>query len=159
MQPSARPRRGSISRPYFIPDESLLKAIKTAALSGVDVRIIFPQKIDHYLVNVASYSYLEEIMKAGGKVYLYQKGFIHSKVFLVDDDLASIGSSNMDLRSFMLNFEVNAFIYDRDYVNKIADQFYADQEDSIQLLEEDYRLRNMWVRLAESISRLFSPLL
>ena len=108
---------------------------------------------------MASYSYLEEIMKAGGKVYLYQKGFIHSKVFLVDDDLASIGSSNMDLRSFMLNFEVNAFIYDRDYVNKIADQFYADQEDSIQLLEEDYRLRNMWVRLAESISRLFSPLL
>ena len=152
-------KRVYIETPYFIPDESLLKAIKTAALSGVDVRIIFPQKIDHYLVNVASYSYLEEIMKAGGKVYLYQKGFIHSKVFLVDDDLASIGSSNMDLRSFMLNFEVNAFIYDRDYVNKIADQFYADQEDSIQLLEEDYRLRNMWVRLAESISRLFSPLL
>lgn len=152
-------KRVYIETPYFIPDESLLKAIKTAALSGVDVRIIFPQKIDHYIVNVASYSYLEEIMKTGGKVYLYQKGFIHSKVFLVDDEVASIGSSNMDLRSFMLNFEVNAFIYDREYINRIADQFYQDQEDSIQLLEEYYSKRTLWVRLAESISRLFSPLL
>nr|WP_297396224.1 cardiolipin synthase [uncultured Peptostreptococcus sp.] len=152
-------KRVYIETPYFIPDESLLKAIKTAALSGVDVRIIFPQKIDHYIVNIASYSYFEEIMKAGGKVYLYQNGFIHSKVFLVDDELASIGSSNMDLRSFMLNFEVNAFIYDKEYVNMVADQFYRDQEDSIQLLEENYRTRNVWVRLAESISRLFSPLL
>ena len=152
-------KRVYIETPYFIPDESLLKAIKTAALSGVDVRIIFPQKIDHYIVNVASYSYLEEIMKTGGKVYLYQKGFIHSKVFLVDDEVASIGSSNMDLRSFMLNFEVNAFIYDREYINRIADQFYQDQEDSIQLLEEYYSKRTLWVRLAESIARLFSPLL
>lgn len=152
-------KRVYIETPYFIPDESLLKAIKTASLSGVDVRIIFPQKIDHYIVNIASYSYFEEIMKAGGKVYLYQNGFIHSKVFLVDDELASIGSSNMDLRSFMLNFEVNAFIYDKEYVNMVADQFYRDQEDSIQLLEENYRTRNVWVRLAESISRLFSPLL
>ncbi len=152
-------KRVYIETPYFIPDESLLKAIKTAVLSGVDVRIIFPQKIDHYIVNIASYSYFEEIMKAGGKVYLYQNGFIHSKVFLVDDELASIGSSNMDLRSFMLNFEVNAFIYDKEYVNMVADQFYRDQEDSIQLLEENYRTRNVWVRLAESISRLFSPLL
>lgn len=152
-------KRVYIETPYFIPDESLLKAIKTAALSGVDVRIIFPQKIDHYIVNIASYSYFEEIMKAGGKVYLYQNGFIHSKVFLVDDELASIGSSNMDLRSFMLNFEVNAFIYDKEYVNMVADQFYRDQKDSIQLLEENYRTRNVWVRLAESISRLFSPLL
>lgn len=110
-------------------------------------------------MNVASYSYLEEIMKTGGKVYLYQKGFIHSKVFLVDDEVASIGSSNMDLRSFMLNFEVNAFIYDREYINRIADQFYQDQEDSIQLLEEYYSKRTLWVRLAESIARLFSPLL
>lgn len=106
-------KRVYIETPYFIPDESILKAIKTAALSGVDVRIVFPQKIDHFIVNIASYSYFDEVLDAGARVFLYQKGFIHSKVVIVDDEMASIGSSNMDLRSFMLNFEVNTFIYEK----------------------------------------------
>ena len=152
-------KRVYIETPYFIPDESILKAIKTAALSGVDVRIIFPQKIDHYIVNIASYSYFDEVLDAGARVFLYQKGFIHSKVVIVDDEMASIGSSNMDLRSFMLNFEVNTFIYEEKTIEKIAEQFYKDQEDSKELMRENFRTRNIVVRLAESISRLFSPLL
>lgn len=152
-------KRVYIETPYFIPDESLLKAIKTASLSGVDVRIIFPKKIDHYIVNIASYSYFEEILKAGGRVYLYNKGFIHSKLVVVDDEIASIGSSNMDLRSFMLNFEVNAFIYDGTVIKKIIEQFYVDEKASEELLMYNFRTRNIAVRLVESISRLFSPLL
>lgn len=152
-------KRVYIETPYFIPDESILKAIKTAALSGVDVRIVFPQKIDHFIVNIASYSYFDEVLDAGARVFLYQKGFIHSKVVIVDDEMASIGSSNMDLRSFMLNFEVNTFIYEKKTIEIIADQFYKDQEDSKELLRENFRTRNVVVRLAESISRLFSPLL
>ena len=152
-------KRVYIETPYFIPDESILKAIKTASLSGVDVRIVFPKKIDHFIVNIASYSYFDEILDAGGRVFLYQNGFIHSKVVIIDDEIASIGSANMDLRSFMLNFEVNAFIYDRDIVEEITEQFYIDQEHSNELLRENFRTRNVVVRLAESISRLFSPLL
>lgn len=152
-------KRVYIETPYFIPDESILKAIKTAALSGVDVRIVFPQKIDHFIVNIASYSYFDEVLDAGARVFLYQKGFIHSKVVIVDDEMASIGSSNMDLRSFMLNFEVNTFIYEKKTIEIIADQFYKDQEDSKELLRENFRTRNVIVKLAESISRLFSPLL
>ena len=137
----------------------MTKNLKTASLSGVDVRIIFPQKIDHFIVNIASYSYFDEVLDAGGRVFLYQKGFIHSKVVIVDDEIASIGSSNMDLRSFMLNFEVNTFIYERDVIEEIAEQFHKDEEDSKELLRENFRTRNVAVRLAESISRLFSPLL
>ncbi len=152
-------KRVYIETPYFIPDESILKAIKTAALSGVDVRIVFPQKIDHFIVNIASYSYFDEVLDAGARVFLYQKGFIHSKVVIVDDEMASIGSSNMDLRSFMLNFEVNSFIYDKKTIKIIEEQFYNDQKNSKELLRENFRTRNIIVRLAESISRLFSPLL
>ena len=148
-----------IETPYFIPDESLLKAIKTAALSGVDVRIIFPKKIDHYIVNIASYSYFEEVLRAGGRVFLYEKGFLHAKVVIVDDEIASIGSSNIDLRSFMLNFEVNAFIYDPKTVDIIKEQFYDDQDDSEELDLENFRTRHVAVRLLESVARLFSPLL
>ena len=85
-------------------------------MSGVDVRIIFPKIADHKIVNTASYLYFEDILKSGGKVYLYNKGFIHSKVIIIDDNIASTGSANMDLRSFMLNFEINAFIYDKDVI-------------------------------------------
>lgn len=148
-----------IETPYFIPDESLLKAIKTASLSGVDVRIIFPSIIDHYAVNIASYSYFEEVLAAGGRVFLYQPGFIHSKMIIVDDEIASVGSSNIDLRSFMLNFEVNAFMYDKELIKEITDLFYLDQNNSKELLKENFRTRNIVVRLAESIARLFSPLL
>ena len=148
-----------IETPYFIPDESLLKALKSAALSGVDVRIIFPKIADHKIVNTASYSYFSDILKSGGKVYLYTKGFIHSKVIIIDDKIASTGSANMDLRSFMLNFEINAFIYDKHIIDIMTKDFLEDMKNSEELKIEDFNNRSMTKKLKESIARLFSPIL
>lgn len=148
-----------IETPYFIPDESILKALKSAALSGVDVRIIFPKIADHRIVHEASYSYFGDILKAGGRVYLYNKGFIHSKVMIIDNKLASIGSANMDLRSFMLNFEVNAFLYDKSIVKDITGDFNEDLRNSEEITMDKYCNRATIKKIKESAARLFSPLL
>src|SRR5699024_5611477 len=148
-----------IETPYFIPDESLLKALNTAALSGIDVRIIFPKIADHKIVNTASYSYFNDILKSGGKVYLYTKGFIHSKVIIIDDKIASTGSANMDLISFMLNFEINAFIYDKQVIDVMTKDFLEDMNNSEELNIKDFNNRSMTQKLKESIARLFSPIL
>lgn len=148
-----------IETPYFIPDESLLKALKCAALSGVELIILFPKIADHKIVNTASYSYFQEILESGGKVYLYNKGFLHSKVIIIDDFMASTGSANMDLRSFKLNFEVNAFIYDRKIIEEIKKDFMADLDNSEELERMKFESRNTFMKVKESISRLFSPLL
>lgn len=148
-----------IETPYFIPDESLLRALKSAALSGVDVRIIFPSIADHKIVHQASYSYFDDILRSGGKVYLYNKGFIHSKVVIIDDKIASTGSANMDLRSFMLNFEINAFMYDEDIIKKITDDFFEDIKNSREIDINDFARRPLVKKWAESVARLFSPIL
>ena len=98
-----------IATPYFIPDDDILSALKVAALAGIDVRLLMPSKPDKRTVFYASRSYFPELLDAGVKIYEYEKGFLHSKVVIVDSDLASIGTANMDMRSFHLNFEVNAF--------------------------------------------------
>lgn len=148
-----------IETPYFIPDESILRALKSAALSGVDVRIIFPKIADHKIVNAASYSYFDDILKSGGRVYLYNKGFIHSKVIIIDDAIASTGSANMDLRSFMLNFEINAFIYDEDVINLMKDDFFEDMKNSEEIDKDEFKNRSIIKKSKESIARLFSPIL
>lgn len=148
-----------IETPYFIPDESLLKALKCAALSGVELIILFPKIADHKIVNTASYSYFQEILESGGKVYLYNKGFLHSKVIIIDDFMASTGSANMDLRSFKLNFEVNAFIYDKNIIKEIKKDFMEDLENSEELERIKFENRNTIMKVKESISRLFSPIL
>lgn len=148
-----------IETPYFIPDESLLKALKCAALSGVELIILFPKIADHKIVNTASYSYFQEILESGGKVYLYNKGFLHSKIIIIDDFMASIGSANMDLRSFKLNFEVNAFIYDNKIIEEIKKDFIVDLDDSEELEKIKFESRNNFIKIKESIARLFSPLL
>lgn len=148
-----------IETPYFIPDESLLKALKCAALSGVELIILFPKIADHKIVNTASYSYFQEILESGGKVYLYNKGFLHSKLIIIDDFMASTGSANMDLRSFKLNFEVNAFIYDENIIDEIKKNFMYDLENSEELERDKFENRNTVMKIKESISRLFSPLL
>ena len=148
-----------IETPYFIPDESILRALKSAALSGVDVRIIFPKIADHKIVNNASYSYFDDILRSGGKVYLYTKGFIHSKIVIIDDKIASTGSANMDLRSFMLNFEINAFIYDEDVVRVMTEDFFEDLNNSEEIKDTDFGSRKMMKKVKESIARLFSPIL
>ena len=148
-----------IETPYFIPDESILRALKSAALSGVEVKIIFPKIPDHKIVNIASYSYFEDILKSGGKVYLYEKGFIHSKMIIIDDIIFSTGSANMDLRSFMLNFEINAFIYDKKVIEDMKQVFYEDMKQSSELIYEKFRERSFIIKIKESIARLFSPIL
>ncbi|MBU5307952.1 cardiolipin synthase [Clostridioides mangenotii] len=152
-------RRVYIETPYFIPDESILKAIKSVALIGVEVIIIFPKIADHKIVNTASHSYFEEILEAGGRVFLYNKGFIHSKVVIIDDEIASAGSANMDLRSFMLNFEVNAFIYDKKVIERMTDDFYNDLKCSKELTLENFKKRGFSRKVKESVARLFSPIL
>ncbi|MDB8789803.1 cardiolipin synthase [Romboutsia sp. 1001216sp1] len=148
-----------IETPYFIPDESILIALKSAALSGVDVRIVFPKIADHKIVNNASYSYFDDILKSGGKVYLYTKGFIHSKIMTIDDKIASTGSANMDLRSFMLNFEINAFIYDKKIVERMNKDFFEDLNSSEELTLDEFSKRKLGKKVRESIARLFSPIL
>lgn len=148
-----------IETPYFIPDESILRALKSAALSGVDVRIIFPEIADHKIVNTASYSYFGDILKSGGRVFLYEKGFIHSKVVIIDDIISSTGSANMDLRSFMLNFEINAFIYDKKVIEIMKKDFFEDMKNSKEINRDEFESRNIVKKAKESIARLFSPIL
>lgn len=148
-----------IETPYFIPDDGILKALKSALLSGVDVKIIFPKIPDHKIVNTASYSYFDDILRCGGKVFLYKDGFIHSKLIIVDEEVASTGSCNMDIRSFMVNFEINTFIYDKNVVNTFIYDFYSDLRKCEELKLEDFIKRSKVIRFKESISRLFSPIL
>ncbi len=148
-----------IETPYFIPDDTLLKALKNAILSGVKVEIIFPKIADHKIVNIASYSYFDEILKYGGKIYLYEKGFIHSKVIIIDEEIVSTGSCNIDIRSFLVNFEINAFIYDKEVIDKFILDFNDDINFSKELKFEEFNKRNKLTRFKESFCRLLSPLL
>jgi len=148
-----------ITTPYFIPNEPILTAIATAALGGVDVQIIFPYKGDNPIVQAASMSYMKEVLEAGVKVYLYSDGFNHSKTMVVDGLMASVGTANMDFRSFDQNFEVNAFIYDEDIASELVTQFNKDKEHCIPLKLNRWQQRPIRRRLAESTSRLLAPLL
>lgn len=148
-----------IESPYFIPDESLLMAIRTSALSGVDVRIILPDKPDHKTVFWASRSYIKDLLRAGVRVYLYNKGFIHAKILLVDGIVASVGTANMDIRSFSLNFEVNALLYNKKTVARLEEDFFEDIENSTEVVLEDYMNRSILDRFRESFARLLSPIL
>lgn len=156
---STAEKRIWITTPYLVPDESILMALKTASLSGIDVRIIIPSKPDHYLVYWASKSHIEELLVAGVKVYTYEKGFIHSKLLLVDGIGASIGTANLDIRSFRINFEVNAFVYDNEVVKRLEDDFMMDIEDSKEILLDEHVKRGIYTKFRESLGRLFSPLL
>lgn len=102
-----------VQSPYFVPTEQIKTALQTAALSGVDVRLMLPKRADTWLIHESSLSYLEDMMKAGVKIYLYRRGFLHSKLMVCDDELSTVGSTNMDFRSFEHNFEANAFFYDK----------------------------------------------
>ncbi|MBS4208360.1 cardiolipin synthase [Bacillus sp. FJAT-50079] len=148
-----------IQTPYFIPDASVLDAIKIAALSGVDVRLMIPNKPDHPFVYWATLSNVGELLKSGAKVYIYENGFIHAKTIVADGKIATVGTANMDVRSFRLNFEVNAFLYDPVLVEELVQIFEKDIEKSHELTVEDYQKRSLFIRFKESISRLLSPVL
>ena len=146
--------------PYFLPTEPILFAMRTAALSGVDVRLMIPYETDTKIVEWASRTYVLATVKAGVKVYLYKAGFNHSKLLVADDSIATIGSTNVDFRSFENDFEANAFFYDKKIALEVKDIFLKDQEECVSL--EDVRNlthRSFLQRLWESIIRLLSPLL
>lgn len=149
-----------IETPYFLPNEPVLFAIKTAAKAGVDVRILCPLRSDARFVEWASRSYLREAYEAGVKVYLYQAGFLHSKVMVCDDSITTTGSTNVDFRSFENNFEANAFIYDEGMAIRMRNVFLRDQENAILLSDLPQRIHPSFKkRLWESLIRLMSPLL
>ncbi|SDX32374.1 cardiolipin synthase [Marininema mesophilum] len=148
-----------IQTPYFIPDDSLLDALRIAVTSGIDVRVMIPDKPDHPFVYWATYSYLGELLRIGGRVYIYRNGFLHAKTIVVDDKIASVGTANIDVRSFRLNFEVNAFLYHEGTAKCLADVFHEDMMLSTPLTLEKYMERSLTIRLKESVSRLVSPIL
>lgn len=152
-------RRVFIQTPYFLPDEALLKALQTAALAHVDVRIIIPRHGDSWMLTRASASYISECLKAGIKIYLYKKGMLHSKLMIVDDEIVTIGSTNFDFRSFDYNFESNLFFYSRDMAAEMLGIFKTDLADSERIQPARWRRRPFWNKTAESILRLLSPVL
>lgn len=148
-----------ITTPYLIPDEGILLAMKTAALSGIDIKIILPGIPDKKIVYWASQSYFEELMEAGIEIYLYQPGFIHAKIISVDGEVASIGSANLDMRSFQLNFEVNAMLYDKELVEKIDADFLTDLSKSVKVDMQEFTRRPLINKMSQSAARLLSPIL
>lgn len=148
-----------IQTPYFIPDASVLDAIKIAVLSGIDVRLMIPSKPDHPFVYWATYSNVGALLKAGGKVYIYENGFIHAKTIVADGKISTVGTANMDMRSFRLNFEVNAFLYDQKLSKELVRIFEQDMEHSRILTLEEYNARSTKIRFKEAIARLLSPVL
>jgi cardiolipin synthase A/B len=148
-----------IQSPYLIPDEDILSALKVAALSGVDVKLLVPNRPDKRIVFYASHSYFPELLEAGVNIYEYKAGFMHSKVIIVDHEIASIGTANMDMRSFHLNFEVNAFLYRTESMVQLVADFIKDLESATQIEWEFFKKRPIITRVIESTSRLLSPLL
>ncbi len=148
-----------IETPYFIPDESLIMALKTTALSGLDVRLIVQGMPESKLTYWAMHSYFEDLLKAGVKIFRYMRGTLHAKILLIDNKLASVGSANMDLRSFLLDFEICAFIYDQSVTEHLKQNFELDLKECNQIVLKEFQDRSVLQRLKESCSRLFSPLL
>jgi len=148
-----------ITTPYFMPTESVLLALKAAALGGVDVRIMIPEKSDAYFTALCTKSYIKEMLESEVKFYFYQPGFLHSKMMVVDDQLCTIGTTNMDFRSFEQNFEVNAFIYNVETAQEVKGYFMDDLMESRKINLSEWRKRPRWQKTKESFARLFSPLL
>lgn len=148
-----------IQTPYFIPDVSFVDALRIACLSGVDVRIMIPNKPDHLFVYWATYANVGYLLKAGAKIFIYENGFLHAKKIVVDDEVSTVGTANIDVRSFKLNFEVNAFIYDRETSHELAELFEQDLLLSTELTLNMYNARSMNIKLKESIANLISPIL
>lgn len=148
-----------LQTPYFLPTAPVLTALQSAALAGVDVRIIIPEKGDSKLTQYATRSYVHDLLVAGVKVYLYQKGFIHSKMMVSDDLLCTVGTTNADFRSFEHNFEVNAFAYNHSLACQLRELFLEDQHESSRVMLKEWDRRPYRKRVPESIIRLLAPLL
>lgn len=148
-----------ITTPYFIPGESILDALCVAALSGLSVKLLVPGKSDSKFVNAASRSYYAQLLQAGVEIFLYQKGFVHAKTMVADSKLSVIGTANMDIRSFDLNFEVNALIYDEAIASQMRKQFFEDLNYAEQINKAAWLSRPALKQLPEKIAKLFSPVM
>ncbi|MDR2816261.1 MAG: cardiolipin synthase [Proteiniphilum sp.] len=148
-----------IQTPYFLPPDAMIDALQAAAIKGVDVRVMISERSDVALAQKASNSYIRDMLRAGVKVYLYQKGFLHSKMMVLDGSLTLVGSANFDSRSFEQNFEVEAFIYDKKLGAQADDIFMEDQRFSTPVSMREWSKRPVLERFAESFMRLFAPLL
>ena len=148
-----------IQTPYFLPTDALNQALQMSALGGIDVRLMIPKRSDTRSAQMATFSYVGKMLKAGVKVYLYDNGFLHSKTLLVDDMVTCFGSSNFDFRSFEHNFEINAFVYHKEFAVKMKDLFISDICNCEEIVYPVWRKRPITKRLSESFMRLFAPLL
>ena len=148
-----------IETPYFMPNETILAALKAAVLAGVDVRVMVPVSTDAFFVQWAQQSYLADLADIGATVLLYEGGFLHSKIVVVDDSLASCGSTNIDFRSFENNFEANVFFYDVPTACRFKEIFLEDERQCVSFNLSESRSRHFLVKLWESFTRLMSPLM
>ncbi|WP_297631943.1 cardiolipin synthase [uncultured Clostridium sp.] len=148
-----------MTTPYFIPDDVMLESLKIAALSGIDVQIIIPGNPDRKFLQWVANSYVETLIEAGVKVYHYNNGFVHAKVLAIDSEVVSIGSANMDIRSFRLDFEIVSIMYNSEMAKSAEKQFEDDLEYSTELIKEEFRKRGRRIKILESITRLLSPVL
>ena len=152
-------RRVRLTNPYFIPSEELKSALITTSLSGVEVQLLLPGISDSTLVQYASNSYLQPLLDHGVQVYFYQKGFLHAKTMVIDDEVSMIGTLNTDIRSFYINFEITALVYDEVLSAQLSNQFEKDLESSRLIHLEQWEKRPLRTRLLESVCRLFTPIL
>lgn len=148
-----------IQTPYFIPDEAILDALLIAVRSGIEVNIMIPCMPDHPFVYWATYSYVGDMVMAGANCYTYNNGFLHSKGMIVDSKVMCYGTANMDIRSFALNFEVNALVYDQAKAMEMEGIFREDLKSCRQITRDDYTVRPLFLRIKEQVCRLLSPLL
>lgn len=148
-----------IATPYFIPNQTIMTALRVAAKKGIQVRLMVPQSNDSFLTQYATQSYFPELLRAGVELYTYQKGFLHKKVMIVDGDMASIGTANMDLRSFHLNFEVQLFLSGTDSITDLVVHFEEDLKECSRVRPVAFYKRGLGVKWKESFARLFSGLL
>lgn len=148
-----------IQTPYFIPDESMIEALKIAALSGINIQIMIPNKPDNKFVYLATLSFAGELLKYGINILAYNNGFLHAKTIIIDEEVSSVGTANFDIRSFKLNFEVNAFIYDKKVTKKLCKKFKEDINYCIPITIEQFKSRSLIQKIEESICRLFSPIM
>ena len=148
-----------VQSPYFLPSDSLLKALQSAALAGVDVRLMIPRQSDSAMLRLATGSYYKECLLAGIKIYLYEPTIMHAKVVIVDDEFVTAGSTNFDFRSFEHNFEINALVYSKEFNEKMKRIFESDLEQCTRLLLSKWKQRPLRQKALESVVRLISPIL
>ena len=148
-----------ITTPYFIPDKSFLDAINIATLSGVKVKILLPGISDSFIVNTTTRSYFQDLLDAGVEIYAYNKGFVHAKTMVCDQKISIVGTANLDNRSFDLNFEINAIIYDEEIARELHEIFEKDLGYAKQITLKEWKERPLYIKLMERVLHLFSALM